>query len=138
MRKQRLPIQGQPEVLADGLQNATIVNDLRVGERTSVPQPARVGVPHGVRAAIVRCRNLRLEWEGGHPAIYFCGTGNYEADASSVTDGDGSHHYPNEVFVSSSGRLPERSGFYDARMRVSINGAVHVHIERMVPAADPV
>lgn len=88
------------------------------------------GIPHGVRHAIVLARNvLVLTRQDGMREVRFCQSGSYRVVRDSIDHADeGSYPTVDQTLISTSGPLPE-DGYHPVRMRVSVNGSVHVHIE---------
>lgn len=134
----------QPNVLVSNLQRAKriVTPDERPSRiLTSASHLFRssnrlgIGVPHGVRNAIVLVRNLRIEWPTEeHPLLFFCASHDFEVADSTIRDGD-SLPYPDlsKCFLSTAAMVPTDDTFVGARMRVSINGSLSIHIERFFP-----
>ncbi len=146
MHLQTRPIEQfeQPHVLIARLQHATHVNEhgesipvskVLVGARRLF-QPSKtqfIGVPHGVTRAIVLARNIEIRWKNGKPFIYFCQSNNYRVLAPTIDKFDNGD-YPNEDQCLVSGNIiPSDDGYYNSRMRVSVNGALKVHFEKLFP-----
>jgi hypothetical protein len=85
-----------------------------------------------VREAIVYARDMRVAYYDGQPHLFFCESYDFKVVAPTAADGDGgAYPAPGRNFVSASARIPQQSGYYPVRMRVSINGSVAVHIEQI-------
>lgn len=93
------------------------------------------GLPHGVTNATVYVENLRVEHHHGvlEPTIYFCHTRNYLVDRKTLAGADNGK-YPDidRSNLSVDCPLPP-NGNYSARLQVSVNGAVNVHIVEFEP-----
>lgn len=165
MRQRRISEDEQPDKLHDQLQRAMIVDEEEVEQEQRVPtasqherpslrrrlisavlgdRPSKVenmppphGVPHGVTEAVVYAEDVRVALVRGELRIFFCQSRNYCVLADTISDGDDKPYPPIEDSRLSIGcRVPE-SGFHSARMRVSINGRLKVHIEQFdVPAPE--
>lgn len=119
----------QPHVLHDQLQRAAVVDSVpAAAPQRFRPEPV-YGLPHGVTDAIVYARNIRIDRSHGIPEIFFCHSHGYVVDGRTVKGADGGHYPPCEdTDISAGCRIPA-DGFHTARMRVGVNGAVHVHFE---------
>lgn len=129
----------QPYALASNLQNAVVVGrDNILRPPSKIPRYAQrsfrtqqpLGVPHGVKNAIVLVKDLRVEWFGSTPRIYFCDSHDYLAVAETILDGD-EKDYPNpdETLISTSCHVPWENGLYHARLRIALNGRPNIHVE---------
>lgn len=134
MRRRHVLMNEQPHRLHAGLHSATLVER---GLKTSAvptpetPVPEGTGVPHGVRSAIVYAEGVRVAHFDGQPFVYFCGSRNYQVLADTVRDGDdGQYPVVGKSRISASCAMPD-DGIYPVRMRVSVNGSVAVHIEKI-------
>lgn len=89
-----------------------------------------IGVPHGVRSALVYAQGLRIEHSMGIPYIFFCNSHSYMVATETIDDADGGHYPPEHRCFVSAGCVIPRSPYCNARMRVCINGAISVHFEK--------
>lgn len=145
MKRRRIAVHEQPHRLHAGLQNAVLVTSPDQSgagrEQADLPHrepvPVGMGVPHGVRSAIVFVRDVRVSHINGKPNVFFCNSWDYRVLARSIRDGDDSREYPDldRSFVSAS-VIPQEPGFYSARLRVSVNGSLNVAIEQFGDKVD--
>lgn len=135
MRKRAILKSEQPHMLQWGLKEAEIVGRGSAPTEKTGLMPVgatAMGVPHGVTRAIVFARCVRVDRDrcGGKPLIFFCESYDYAVVAESIDKADdGGYPDAADAEISTSGKIPA-PGYYDARMRVSINGSIKVHIER--------
>ncbi len=87
------------------------------------------GVPHGVVDALVFVRNVNIVHAGNGTQVRFCHTTNYMAVESTLDGADGGNYPPiDRSRISLGCKLPSE-GLHTARLRVSVNGRVTVHVE---------
>lgn len=87
------------------------------------------GVPHGVTEALVFVRNVNIIHNDSGTQVRFCNTNGYMAVASTLQGADGGNYPPiDRSRISLGCKLPSE-GLHTARLRVSVNGHVCVHVE---------
>ena len=123
----------QPEVLIDNLQRAIRINHLgeELPHHIQLTQLLfKMGVPHGVHSAIVWAHDVRIQWEEEQPLLFFCQSHNYRTLRSTLTGEDRQRYpHPARSFISVGTPIPF-DGLFGARLRVSVNGSVSIHVEQ--------
>ena len=136
----------QPEVLAANLQAASIPDEptpapaktgggvmafLGLKPQAAPLVPAtrkRVGIPHGVDGVRIHAKRIHVNKETKQVA--YCNSFGYEA-LGTVPIGD-DEPYPQMATTNVTCNVP-RTGYYNATLVVSVNGAIAVDIQELQP-----
>lgn len=125
----------QPEKLRTGLKSARIVTTDTPREPAGEPAElvaagAQGGVPYGVERVRVRARNIAVYNNGDAMTIAWCNSHSYEAVGSTMSGGDRSKPYPQDVCHSLACKRPAKGLYATVEFDVSINGALDVVFQR--------